>query len=143
MIRNDKFAVKKMKIGTSIRRFTNEIQTHLPKIPANCYAIIEVNSKPFLVSQNDLIIIDKTSKLGDLLKFDRIREVGSNDPEFKLQGNPFTNHFNIYGRVVEYVEREHKTLYQKRSGRSQTKFNKTMHSLVRISKIELNKDACD
>ena len=102
----------------------------------NLYAILEVNSKPFLVAKNDLIIIDKQLSIGDLIKFDRIREVGNS--EFKVVGNPFHKHCTIVGRVMEHVERKHKTFYQKRSGRSVEKVNSSMHSIVRISSIDMD-----
>ena len=108
------------------------------RIAKNLYSILEVNSKPYLVAKGDLIIIDKQLKIGDRVKFDRIREVGNED--FKLVGNPYSVNVDVYGTIMEHIERQHETFYQKRSGRSTRKVNKSMHSIVRISDITLNKE---
>lgn len=67
------------------------------------YAKVNIFNFPFTVSRQDRIVLNrlKDVKIGDILKLDRIREVGS--PNFTIKGHPWINpqFCNIEACVIE------------------------------------------
>lgn len=63
----------------------------LLKNQKNHYAVIEIMGRSFLVTKNDIVVTDRLrhAKVGDILEFDRIREIGSMD--YTLYGKPIIN----------------------------------------------------
>lgn len=57
----------------------------------NFYAKLNIFNFPFTVSRQDRIVLHrlKDVKVGDILKLDRIRELGS--PDFTIKGRPWIN----------------------------------------------------
>lgn len=57
----------------------------------NFYAKLNIFNFPFTVSRQDRIVLHrlKDVKVGDILKLDRIREIGSSD--FTIKGRPWVN----------------------------------------------------
>ncbi|KAI8072193.1 uncharacterized protein B0P05DRAFT_588875 [Gilbertella persicaria] len=53
------------------------------------YAVAEIAGRPFLITKNDKVIVNrlKDVKVGDVLKLDKVRELGSKD--YTLKGSPY------------------------------------------------------
>lgn len=104
------------------------------------YAILELYSRPFTVSKNDIIVANRMKlNIGDEIEFERIREVGNE--KFTLKGNPFIgDYFTVKGVVLEHSQGKPITRkHTKRSGKSYSVTNQTAHTMLRIKDIKLNK----
>ncbi|KAI8354660.1 sphingosine-1-phosphate lyase [Blakeslea trispora] len=70
------------------------------------YAIAEISGRPYLITKNDKVIVNrlKDVKVGDVLKLDKVRELGSKD--YTLKGSPYVpeNVFNINATVIEHTK---------------------------------------
>lgn len=102
--------------------------------------IVDINSRPFHVSRND--IIQSHSRLplalGDVISLTRVREIAS--PDHVLQGAPYIDpsYFDVQATVVEIVRSKAVTeTRHKRSGRARTRTDSHVHTVLRISKVEI------
>ncbi|KAI8344493.1 sphingosine-1-phosphate lyase [Chlamydoabsidia padenii] len=70
------------------------------------YAVTEIAGRPFLITQNDKVIVNrlKDVKVGDVLKLDRVREIGSKD--YSLVGQPYVQDsiYDIQATVLEHTK---------------------------------------
>ncbi|KAJ3016408.1 hypothetical protein HKX48_004049 [Thoreauomyces humboldtii] len=104
------------------------------------YAIVEVKARPYHVNLNDVIITMRMNdlNLGDVIELDRVREIGSAD--YILRGNPYVDprFFRISAVVVEHpVSRDVVSVHKKRSGRDKVVTNRTHHTALRVSAIDI------
>jgi ribosomal protein L21 len=104
------------------------------------FATVELKNRPYQVSKNDIIITPRMNdlKLGDVISFDRVREIGSKD--WILRGNPFIlpEYFSIKAVCIEHnraapITRKH----WKKSGATKSVTNQSSHTLLRISEMSL------
>ena len=75
------------KMATDTENLLQKISQEYPRI----YAKVNIYNFPFTVNRQDRIVLHrlKDVKIGDILKLDRIREVGS--PNFTIKGNPWVS----------------------------------------------------
>ncbi|KAG1055962.1 hypothetical protein G6F43_002107 [Rhizopus delemar] len=70
------------------------------------YAVVDITGRPFLVTKNDKVIVNrlKDVKVGDVIKLDKVRELGSKD--YTLKGSPYVpeNVFDIHATVIEHTK---------------------------------------
>ncbi|KAI8060206.1 sphingosine-1-phosphate lyase [Gongronella butleri] len=70
------------------------------------YAVAEIAGRPYLVTQNDKVIVNrlKDVQVGDVLKLDRVRELGSKD--YALCGEPYVQQgvYDIQATVIEHTK---------------------------------------
>ncbi|KAI9017885.1 ribosomal protein L21-like protein [Phycomyces nitens] len=106
------------------------------------YAIAEVAGRPFLITQNDKLVVNrlKDVKVGDVLKLDRVRELGSKD--YTLKGAPYVNEafFDISATVIEHPKSKLIQIVKKkrRKNYKRTIEHKQTHTILRISKVDVN-----
>ncbi|KAI7872114.1 ribosomal protein L21-like protein [Spinellus fusiger] len=106
------------------------------------YAIAEVTGRPFLITQNDKLIVNrlKDVQLGDVIKLDCVRELGSKD--YTLKGAPYVNQafFDISATVIEHPKSKLVQIVKKkrRKNYKRTIEHKQTHTVLRISKVEVN-----
>lgn len=110
----------------------------------NYYAIVEIKSRPYHIAKNDLIITPRMNdlKLGDVIKLDRCREIGS--PEYILQGNPYIDpsYFSISASVVEHTKSEQIVRrHWKRSGDDKFVSNASHHTKLRVCELNINEQS--
>jgi hypothetical protein len=122
------------------------------------YSIIEINTKPFMVSTNDVVITKRLPgnvQVGDELLFTRIREIGRNIVDIEkgtescfIRGNPIINpeYLVCKGVVIEHCLSARYTKYLKRRGKGggDRKWRKRSYrdhlSVVRITELGINND---
>ncbi|KAG1051209.1 hypothetical protein G6F43_006565 [Rhizopus delemar] len=70
------------------------------------YAVADIAGRPFLITKNDKVIVNrlKDVKVGDVLKLDKVRELGSKD--YTLKGTPYVPEhiFDINATVIEHTK---------------------------------------
>ncbi|ORX49165.1 sphingosine-1-phosphate lyase [Hesseltinella vesiculosa] len=70
------------------------------------YAVAEIAGRPYLITQNDKVIVNRLNdvKVGDVLKLNRTREIGSKD--YALVGEPFVQEglYDIQATVIEHTK---------------------------------------
>jgi hypothetical protein len=81
-------------------------------------------------------------KLGDVISFDRVREISGKD--WALRGNPYIlpEYFSIKGVCIEHnraapITRRH----WKKSGSTKSVTNQSSHTMLRISEMKINVDS--
>ncbi|KAG2227684.1 hypothetical protein INT45_004726 [Circinella minor] len=106
------------------------------------YAIAEIAGRPFLITKNDQVIVNrlKDVKVGDVLKLDRVRELGSKD--YTIKGQPFVNEgfYDIKATVIEHPKSKLIQIVKKkrRKNYKRTIEHKQTHTVLRISKVDVN-----
>ncbi|CAO3684990.1 unnamed protein product [Umbelopsis vinacea] len=107
------------------------------------YAIAEIAGRPLLITKNDLVTVHrlKDVAVGDVLKLDKVRELGSKD--YVLRGQPYVNEslFNIQATVVEQTKSKMISVVKKkrRKNYKRTITHKQTHTVLRISNVDVNK----
>lgn len=106
------------------------------------YAIAEIAGRPYLITQNDKVILNrlKDVKVGDVLKLDKVRELGSKD--YAIKGDPYVNEafFDITATVIEHPKSKMIKIVKKkrRKNYKRTITHKQTHTVLRISKVDVN-----
>lgn len=106
------------------------------------YAKINIYNFPFTVSRQDRIIMHrlKDVKIGDVIKLDRIREIGS--PNFTIKGNPWINpeYFSIEACVIEQGRgaKVNAKEPKKRKGHQKNSTIKPLTTTLLIKDIKIN-----
>lgn len=105
------------------------------------YAVAEIAGRPFLITKNDKVIVNrlKDVKVGDVLKLDKVRELGSKD--YTLKGSPYVpeNIFNINATVIEHTKSKLIQIVKKkrRKNYKRTIEHKQTHTVLRISNVDV------
>ncbi|OAC97879.1 hypothetical protein MUCCIDRAFT_150734 [Mucor lusitanicus CBS 277.49] len=105
------------------------------------YAVAEIAGRPFLITKNDKVIVNrlKDVKVGDVLKLDKVRELGSKD--YTLKGSPYVpeNVFNINATVIEHTKSKLIQIVKKkrRKNYKRTIEHKQTHTVLRISNVDV------
>lgn len=105
------------------------------------YAIVDITGRPFLVTKNDKVIVNrlKDVKVGDVLKLDKVRELGSKD--YTLKGSPYVaeNIFDIQATVIEHTKSKLIKIVKKkrRKNYKRTIEHKQTHTVLRISNVDV------
>lgn len=97
------FFLKRFSSASSVPASTGSLLQKISEEYPRLYAKVNIFNFPFTVSRQDRIVLNrlKDVKIGDILKLDRIREIGS--PNFTIKGHPWINpkFFNIEACVIE------------------------------------------
>lgn len=107
------------------------------------YATVVIKGRPFTVTQNDIIIMDriKELELGDALALNEVTELGSRD--YTIKGQPLIDSslFNIEATVIEHPDGKLFTVTKKkrRTASQKTTFHRNRYTMLRVSKIDVNK----
>jgi large subunit ribosomal protein L21 len=107
------------------------------------YAVAEIAGRPLLITKNDLVTVNRLRdvSVGDVLKLDKVRELGSKD--YVLRGQPYVNEqlFNIQATVVEHTKSKMISIVKKkrRKNYKRTISHKQTHTVLRISNVDVNK----
>ncbi|KAI9229463.1 MAG: ribosomal protein L21-like protein [Piptocephalis tieghemiana] len=113
---------------------------HLRSQPQH-YAIVDLLGRSYLVTRNDIVVLSRANDLrvGDSLRLDRVREVGSKD--YTLKGAPLLNpaHCSVKATVIEHPSSSQITItkFKKRKNYHRRYLFKHRHTLLRISDISL------
>ncbi|KAI8055158.1 ribosomal protein L21-like protein, partial [Syncephalis plumigaleata] len=105
------------------------------------YAVIEIMGRSFLVTKNDIVVIDRLrhAKVGDILEFDRIREIGTMD--YTLYGKPIINSevARVRATVIEEPKSSEiiKIKFKKRKNYHRRLRHRHHYTLLRISDVEV------
>lgn len=105
------------------------------------YAVAEIAGRPYLITKNDKVIVNrlKDVKVGDVLKLDKVRELGSKD--YTLKGSPFVPEtvFNINATVIEHTKSKLIQIVKKkrRKNYKRTIEHKQTHTVLRISNVDV------
>ena len=133
MIQFLKRAASTLSTGENLEK----IASQYPKF----YAKVNIFNFPFTVSRQDRIVLHrlKDVKVGDILKLDRIRELGS--PDFTIKGQPWINpkFCHVEACVIEHgrgakVEAKKP---KKRKGHQKNKTIKPLTTTLLIRDIKL------
>ncbi|KAI8369354.1 ribosomal protein L21-like protein [Radiomyces spectabilis] len=106
------------------------------------YAVAEIAGRPFLITKNDKLVVNRLNdvKVGDVLKLDRVRELGSKD--YTLKGSPYVNEtiYDIQATVIEQTKSKLIKIVKKkrRKNYKRTIEHKQTHTVLRISKVDVN-----
>ncbi|KAJ1773506.1 hypothetical protein IW140_002001 [Coemansia sp. RSA 1813] len=145
---------------TEGRRFMSQMQTPATSTPIKWsasttelvsrlrdqqkyYATVVVKGRPFTVTQNDIIIMDriKDLELGDLLSLTQITELGSRD--YTIKGQPFVDPslFNIKATVIEHPDGKLFTVTKKkrRTAHQKVTYHRNHYTMLRVSSINVTK----
>ncbi|KAG2181311.1 hypothetical protein INT43_008894 [Umbelopsis isabellina] len=107
------------------------------------YAVAEIAGRPLLITKNDLVTVNRLRdvSVGDVLKLDKVRELGSKD--YVLRGQPYVSEqlFNIQATVVEHTKSKMISIVKKkrRKNYKRTITHKQTHTVLRISNVDVNK----
>ncbi|KAG9302745.1 hypothetical protein G9A89_009522 [Geosiphon pyriformis] len=107
------------------------------------YAVVEICGRAFLVTAGDLVITNrlKDVNLGDVMKLNRVRELGSKD--FTIKGQPLISErfCSIKARVVEQPRGPQILTIKKKKGNPRTRHirHKQFYTVLRICEVEMNK----
>lgn len=118
------------------------ILTKLSEQYPNFYAKLNIFNFPFTVSRQDRIVLHrlKDVKVGDILKLDRIREIGS--PDFTIKGSPWVNPeiCHVEACVVEHGRGEKVKAKEpkKRKGHQRNVTIKPLTTTLLIRDIKIN-----
>ncbi|KAG1170694.1 hypothetical protein G6F70_007569 [Rhizopus microsporus] len=105
------------------------------------YAVVDIAGRPFLVTKNDKVIVNRLNdvKVGDVLKLDKVREIGSKD--YTLKGTPYVpeNVFDIKATVIEHTKSKLIRIVKKkrRKNYKRTIEHKQTHTVLRISNVDV------
>ncbi|KAG0175681.1 hypothetical protein DFQ28_006873 [Apophysomyces sp. BC1034] len=107
------------------------------------YAIAEIAGRPFLITKNDKVVVNRLRdvNVGDVLRLDRVRELGSKD--YTIKGAPYVNEsfYDIAATVIEQTKSKLIRIVKKkrRKNYKRTIEHKQTHTVLRISKVDVNK----
>ncbi|RKP23156.1 ribosomal protein L21-like protein [Syncephalis pseudoplumigaleata] len=107
----------------------------------NHYAVIEIMGRSFLVTKNDIVVVDhlRHAQVGDILEFDRIREIGSMD--YTLYGKPVVDPrmVRVRATVIEEPKSSEiiKIKFKKRKNYHRRLRYRHHYTLLRISEVEM------
>ncbi|CEP08670.1 hypothetical protein [Parasitella parasitica] len=105
------------------------------------YAVAEIAGRPYLITKNDKVIVNRLNdvKVGDVLKLDKVRELGSKD--YTLKGSPYVPEtvFNINATVIEHTKSKLIQIVKKkrRKNYKRTIEHKQTHTVLRISDVDV------
>ncbi|GAA5802451.1 hypothetical protein HPULCUR_007916 [Helicostylum pulchrum] len=105
------------------------------------YAVAEIAGRPFLITKNDKVIVNRLNdvKIGDVIKLDKVRELGSKD--YTLKGSPYVpeNVFDINATVIEHTKSKLIQIVKKkrRKNYKRTIEHKQTHTVLRISNVDV------
>ncbi|KAI8884673.1 hypothetical protein K501DRAFT_284724 [Backusella circina FSU 941] len=105
------------------------------------YAVAEIAGRPYLITKNDKVIVNRLNdvKVGDVLKLDKVRELGSKD--YTLKGAPFVSEgvYDIHATVIEHTKSKMLQIVKKkrRKNYKRTIEHKQTHTVLRISKVDI------
>ncbi|KAJ2754795.1 hypothetical protein H4S06_003520, partial [Coemansia sp. BCRC 34490] len=103
------------------------------------YATVVIKGRPFTVTANDIIIMDriKDLELGDLLSLSQVTELGSRD--YTIKGQPFVDPslFNIKATVIEHPDGKLFTVTKKkrRTAHQKVTYHRNHYTMLRVSAI--------
>ncbi|ORX69532.1 hypothetical protein DL89DRAFT_267727 [Linderina pennispora] len=107
------------------------------------YATVLIKGRPFTVTQNDVIIMDriKELELGDALALNQVTEIGSRD--YTIKGQPLVDPslFKIQATVIEHPDGKLFKVVKKkqRTAHQRTTHHRNHHTMLRISMLDVNK----
>ncbi|KAJ1997922.1 hypothetical protein GGI04_005219 [Coemansia thaxteri] len=107
------------------------------------YATVVIKGRPFTVTQNDIIVMDriKELELGDSLALNQVTELGSRD--FTIKGQPFIDSslFSVKATVIEHADGKLFTVTKKkrRTAHQKVTYHRNRHTMLRVSMIDVAK----
>ncbi|KAL1930023.1 hypothetical protein VTP01DRAFT_1177 [Rhizomucor pusillus] len=125
-------------IDSTTKSLVNKLRDQL-----RYFAVAEIAGRPFLITKNDKVIVNRLNdvKVGDVIKLDRVRELGSKD--YTVKGSPYVNEsfYDITATVIEQTKSKLIRIVKKkrRKNYKRTIEHKQTHTVLRISKLEVNK----
>ncbi|KAI9275310.1 ribosomal protein L21-like protein [Sporodiniella umbellata] len=130
-------------IGRSIQTISSSDSGLVQKLREQLryYAVVDITGRPFLVTKNDKLIVNrlKDVKVGDVLKLDKVRELGSKD--YTLKGSPYVSDslFDIQATVIEHTKSKLIKIVKKkrRKNYKRTIEHKQTHTVLRISNVDV------
>ncbi|KAJ2608033.1 hypothetical protein H4S08_004605 [Coemansia sp. RSA 1365] len=106
------------------------------------YATVVIKGRPFTVTQNDIIIMDriKDLELGDSLALNQVTELGSRD--YTIKGQPFVDPslFRIKATVIEHPDGKQFTVTKKkqRTAHQKITYHRNYYTMLRVALIDVN-----
>ena len=106
------------------------------------YAIAEIAGRPLLITKNDKVVVHrlKDVNVGDVVKLDRVRELGSKD--YTIKGSPFVDekYYDINATVIEHTKSKLIRIVKKkrRKNYKRTIEHKQTHTVLRINNLDIN-----
>ncbi|KAL1918362.1 mitochondrial 54S ribosomal protein bL21m [Calcarisporiella thermophila] len=125
-------------LSTTTKDLVNRLRDQL-----RYYAVVEIMGRPLLVTARDQVVVNRLRdvQVGDVLKLNRVRELGSRD--FTIRGSPYVSeeYYNAKATVIEHtkgpmleiIKRKRRKNYRRRITHKQT------YTVLRISELEVNK----
>ncbi|KAJ2487309.1 hypothetical protein IWW37_005308 [Coemansia sp. RSA 2050] len=107
------------------------------------YATVVIKGRPFTVTQNDIIVMDRIQELelGDSLALNQVTELGSRD--YTIKGQPFIDSslFKIEATVIEHPDGKLFTVTKKkrRTAHQKVTYHRNRHTMLRVSTIDVAK----
>ncbi|KAJ2459697.1 hypothetical protein GGF42_001310 [Coemansia sp. RSA 2424] len=107
------------------------------------YATVVIKGRPFTVTQNDIIVMDriKELELGDSLALNQVTELGSRD--YTIKGQPFVDCglFKVEATVIEHPDGKLFTVTKKkrRTAHQKITYHRNRHTMLRVSAINVTK----
>ncbi|KAJ2899860.1 hypothetical protein GGI21_002333 [Coemansia aciculifera] len=107
------------------------------------YATVVIKGRPFTVTQNDIIVMDriKELELGDSLALNQVTELGSRD--YTIKGQPFIDSslFKVEATVIEHPDGKLFTVTKKkrRTAHQKITYHRNRHTMLRVSAIDVAK----
>lgn len=122
---------------------TSESLSALRNSQSPLYAIVEMKGRPYFVTAGDIIVAERMSELqlGDVISFDRIREIGNKD--YALRGAPLVSpRFCSIRAVCTEHTKSGPTVIQKRrrKGQRPVVIHKDAVTMLRVSEIAIPDD---
>ncbi|KAJ2082684.1 hypothetical protein H4R24_001434 [Coemansia sp. RSA 988] len=106
------------------------------------YATVVIKGRPFTVTQNDIIVMDriKDLELGDSLALNQVTELGSRD--YTIKGQPFVDPslFRIEATVIEHPDGKQFTITKKkqRTAHQKITYHRNYYTMLRVALIDVN-----
>ncbi|KAF7721520.1 hypothetical protein EC973_004518 [Apophysomyces ossiformis] len=139
----NKYFVRGMQTDTVAADATTKESLSKLREQLRYYAIAEIAGRPFLITKNDKVVVNRLRdvKVGDVLRLDRVRELGSKD--YTIKGSPYVNEafYDIAATVIEQTKSKLVRIVKKkrRKNYKRTIEHKQTHTVLRISKVDVNK----
>jgi ribosomal protein L21 len=128
-----------------LKRESLSYRSHVNDQSNGLYAITEIDTRPYSVTLNDLVISKRLphTRVGDILQLTRVREIGSKSCH--IRGQPLINpqYVNIQAMVMSHTWSAKYTTYRRRLGRGpgDRKFRKRSHrdnlTILRITALDV------
>ena len=134
--------VKNAVVSNSSLQTTNNILSTMQACYPKLYATLHIFSFRFTVTKNDLIVCHRLKgvRVGDVLKLDRVHEIGS--PDGKLVGRPWINpnYYTIEACVIEHGkgDRMRCRLPYKRKGIRRERYSEPLTTVLRVRDVRVN-----